>query len=287
MAASPHEKKTRVGARSLGQGMLQTHTDLHASLHKREGAPCDAARRYGPTAPGEATMPTTKLLARAALALALTFGLTLAACDSGDGLEGETFANNDYVADNNRNNGDNNAQTNNGDAPEPIHVEVPEGCNPMATSDECILPFPSGYYQKEDANSPTGVRMNYDADKLPFPEGGHEAGHGAAQPDGRGLAAGADLGPLWGGRGPVWGSRDHQHGGVAGRGLAHRAVQHGHEAEDLVLRRDGPEQPQQDGPPRADLAADGAAGDGGALCGGDDPRVEGRRRRGAAVASGV
>jgi hypothetical protein len=111
-------------------------------------------------------------LARAALALALTFGLTLAACDSGDGLEGETFANNDYVANNGgANNDDNNAQNNNADAPDPIHVEVPEGCNPMATSDECILPFPSAYYQKEDASSPTGVRMNYDADKLPFPDG--------------------------------------------------------------------------------------------------------------------
>ncbi|MCC6555194.1 MAG: hypothetical protein IT372_19690 [Polyangiaceae bacterium] len=45
------------------------------------------------------------------------------------------------------------------------------GCNPLATSDECLLPFPSAFVQRDDASTPTGVRVDLPAEKLPLRDG--------------------------------------------------------------------------------------------------------------------
>ncbi|AKT39244.1 hypothetical protein [Chondromyces crocatus] len=50
--------------------------------------------------------------------------------------------------------------------PEPLQLEP--GCNPLTTSEECLYPYPSAFVQRDDASSPTGVRMNFDAQKLPL-----------------------------------------------------------------------------------------------------------------------
>ena len=55
------------------------------------------------------------------------------------------------------------------DSAEPITLDLVEGCNPFATSDECIFPYPSAFFQAEDPSSPTGVRVNYPDGSLPTP----------------------------------------------------------------------------------------------------------------------
>ena len=42
--------------------------------------------------------------------------------------------------------------------PEPIEVVVEEGCNPLAVTTECVFPMPSRFFERADAESPTGVR---------------------------------------------------------------------------------------------------------------------------------
>ncbi|MCP3104358.1 hypothetical protein LZ198_36390 [Myxococcus sp. K15C18031901] len=40
---------------------------------------------------------------------------------------------------------------------------VPEGCNPLASEHDCLLPFPSDYFLKEDASLPSGHRVTLTA----------------------------------------------------------------------------------------------------------------------------
>jgi len=54
---------------------------------------------------------------------------------------------------------------------QPIDLDLEEGCNPFATSDECILPYPSLFYEVDDLDSATGVRVQYPEDSIPIPEG--------------------------------------------------------------------------------------------------------------------
>jgi hypothetical protein len=49
----------------------------------------------------------------------------------------------------------------------PVKLNVAPGCNPLSPTGECLLPFPNAFLTKEDAASPTGARLAYDADKLP------------------------------------------------------------------------------------------------------------------------
>ena len=42
-----------------------------------------------------------------------------------------------------------------------ITLALKAECNPFATSEVCVFPFPSSFFQKKDANSVTGVRMSY------------------------------------------------------------------------------------------------------------------------------
>ncbi|NOZ02598.1 MAG: hypothetical protein GXP54_12010, partial [Deltaproteobacteria bacterium] len=57
------------------------------------------------------------------------------------------------------------------DCIEPIDIDVKKGCNPLSTSDMCILPYPSFFYEDEDTASPTGVRVHYPEDAIPIPDG--------------------------------------------------------------------------------------------------------------------
>ena len=50
---------------------------------------------------------------------------------------------------------------------EPITLDLDPDCNPFATSDECLLPFPSAFYQHPDPDSPTGVRVNIPQAAIP------------------------------------------------------------------------------------------------------------------------
>jgi len=50
---------------------------------------------------------------------------------------------------------------------ERVTLDLVPGCNPFATSDECVLPFPSSFFERPDADSPTGVRGDYPPDALP------------------------------------------------------------------------------------------------------------------------
>ncbi|MCB9477666.1 MAG: hypothetical protein H6684_12265 [Deltaproteobacteria bacterium] len=45
----------------------------------------------------------------------------------------------------------------------PVAFEVPEGCNPLATSEDCQLPYPNTYYMVEDETTPTGLRLHLES----------------------------------------------------------------------------------------------------------------------------
>ncbi len=53
---------------------------------------------------------------------------------------------------------------------EKITLDLMEGCNPFMTSDACLLPYPSAFFQVEDPTSPTGVRVNIPEAALNIPE---------------------------------------------------------------------------------------------------------------------
>ena len=53
----------------------------------------------------------------------------------------------------------------------PVHVEWDPACNPMATGDDCLTPFPSLYWTEEDPSSPTGVRTLYGNEHWDGPDG--------------------------------------------------------------------------------------------------------------------
>lgn len=48
-----------------------------------------------------------------------------------------------------------------------IDVKTTPGCNPISTSDSCLLPFPSRAIEADDPASPTGVRWSLDPESLP------------------------------------------------------------------------------------------------------------------------
>ncbi len=52
--------------------------------------------------------------------------------------------------------------------PDPITIDLIPGCNPFATSDECILPHPSHWYQVPDDSTDTGVRVDFPEDAFPM-----------------------------------------------------------------------------------------------------------------------
>lgn len=51
-------------------------------------------------------------------------------------------------------------------------LEVPEGCNPLASEHDCLLPYPSNYFLQEDAALPSGHRVKLStAAKLKMKDG--------------------------------------------------------------------------------------------------------------------
>ncbi len=57
------------------------------------------------------------------------------------------------------------------DTVDPITLDLVEGCNPFASSDVCLLPYPSAFFQVEDLSRPTGVRVAIPEEALPIPDG--------------------------------------------------------------------------------------------------------------------
>ncbi|MFA6035263.1 MAG: hypothetical protein WC889_20370, partial [Myxococcota bacterium] len=55
-----------------------------------------------------------------------------------------------------------------------VTLKLVEGCNPFATSKECILPYPSHWFEQPAEGSPTGVRVNYPANSVPGTDGGFD-----------------------------------------------------------------------------------------------------------------
>ena len=54
---------------------------------------------------------------------------------------------------------------------QPIALDLAPGCNPFATSDECLLPYPSDFFSVPDPTSPTGLRVHYPDKVIQLPEG--------------------------------------------------------------------------------------------------------------------
>ena len=52
-----------------------------------------------------------------------------------------------------------------------IELTIEEGCNPLATTNECLFPLPSRFFEKRDSTSPTGVRWNFQDSNLALPDG--------------------------------------------------------------------------------------------------------------------
>ena len=52
-----------------------------------------------------------------------------------------------------------------------VLLDLVPGCNPFATSAECLLPYPSRFFEVEDPRSGTGVRLSYPADALLLGDG--------------------------------------------------------------------------------------------------------------------
>lgn len=51
-----------------------------------------------------------------------------------------------------------------------VSVSFDEACNPLAISDDCLLPYPSLHYTTADENSATGVRLAYQSEHLYAPD---------------------------------------------------------------------------------------------------------------------
>lgn len=50
-------------------------------------------------------------------------------------------------------------------------IDAPPGCNPLSPSGACLFPFPSSAFQRPDATSATGVRVNLASARLPLRDG--------------------------------------------------------------------------------------------------------------------
>ena len=88
--------------------------------------------------------------------------------DTGDDDTGDDDTGDDDTADDDTGDDDTgDDDTGDDDTVEPITLDLIEGCNHFSTSDECFLPYPSGFFQIEDPTSETGVRVNYPDDTLP------------------------------------------------------------------------------------------------------------------------
>ena len=88
----------------------------------------------------------------------------------GDGIGTDPDVGSDIAVDGDAE-GDPNASSDVDGGPEPITLELVEGCNPFSTSEDCLLPHPSAFFQDEDSDSPTGVRVNIPQEVIPVAPG--------------------------------------------------------------------------------------------------------------------
>jgi hypothetical protein len=52
-----------------------------------------------------------------------------------------------------------------------VDIDYDEACNPLATGDDCLLPFPSMHLMDDDGGSPTGLRLNIAHEDYFSPDG--------------------------------------------------------------------------------------------------------------------
>lgn len=57
------------------------------------------------------------------------------------------------------------------EAVEVWELDLEEACSPFAMSDDCLTPWPSVFHTREDADSPTGRRLNYGLSGFRSPDG--------------------------------------------------------------------------------------------------------------------
>ena len=98
----------------------------------------------------------------------------VAGCGGGDDDDNDSGNDNDDddTADDDSSDGDDDDDDDNDDdTSEPVTLDLVEGCNPFATTDVCLLPYPSAFFQEEDPTRSTGVRVAIPEEALEIPEG--------------------------------------------------------------------------------------------------------------------
>ncbi len=88
------------------------------------------------------------MIARRRLAAALAFAALLPGCGGTD------------------------TETAPGPTPDLPDDALPAACNPLRAAGACLLPYPSAVFTKEDAASPTGLRLDLTSDLFPVSSGG-------------------------------------------------------------------------------------------------------------------
>lgn len=112
-------------------------------------------------------MKFPRLLILLALVLSFVFIMGFSGCaeDDEDSKDDNASGDDDDDDDDNNDNDDNDDNDDDNDD-DPVTLDLKENCNPFATSDECILPYPSAFFQTIDSESNTGVRVNYPQDMV-------------------------------------------------------------------------------------------------------------------------
>ena len=80
-------------------------------------------------------------------------------------------ASDDDIADDDDDDDDDDDNDDDDNDDEPITLDLVEGCNPFTTSEECVLPYPSAFFQVPDETTGTGYRVNLPENALPVPPG--------------------------------------------------------------------------------------------------------------------
>ena len=53
-------------------------------------------------------------------------------------------------------------------------MDLPEGCNPLTVQEDCLLPFPSDYFLKDDSSMPSKKSVALTNYATPYDEGGRD-----------------------------------------------------------------------------------------------------------------
>ena len=115
--------------------------------------------------------PMNRIVILLAFCLFAVFALVACGDDDDDDSDDDGGGNDDDDSVDDDDTADDDDDDNDDDTSDPITLTLVEGCNPFATSDVCLLPYPSAFFQEEDPTSPTGVRVAIPEDALPIPPG--------------------------------------------------------------------------------------------------------------------